>query len=409
MISGIVKGKGSTKSLSPKIHALIGNYEYKDFFLESSELKSFLQEKKFDFVNVTIPHKEKCLDYLDEISPLAKTIGAVNTIVNNNGKLIGYNTDYYGFIGLLEKNNICVENKTVLLLGFGGAGKAIYKALIDLDAKPIICKRKGEINYLNVENFADKVEIIINATPVGQYDNEDGLLIDLGKFKRVNCVIDVVYKPLKTSLLIKAESLGIKAVNGLSMLVIQAVKSSELAGKTVFSKELIENIYNKILSEKQNIILIGLAGVGKTSIGKVLATKLGKDFIDTDELFTKSFNITPSKFIEEKGEIEFRKKESEVISSLDRVENKVIATGGGAVLLEENRKLLKQNGRVFYIKRDLDKIDSKNRPLYLKYGVAKLNETREPIYTAFCNDTVINNGSIDSAVNEIESKLGKVK
>jgi len=363
-------------SFSKGIHEAINNKEYNLFDLDYNEFDKFMSDKEFDAVNVTIPYKEKVFKYLDFIHPKAKKIGAVNTVVNINGKLHGYNTDYSGFKFMVKHNNISFKNKNVLILGTGGTSKTVYEVVRDLHCASVnkVTTKKGTkwINYDElVEGHAalENTDIIINTTPVGMYPNVDASPIDLSKFKNLSAVVDVIYNPYKTKLLLQAKELGLKYVGGLLMLVAQAVYAAEIFDNVENvsyhdRKELILSIYKKLLFDFVNIVLIGMPGSGKSTMGKLLAESLGLTFYDLDDALKYKHKKAPSTIIKELGNLEFRKMETEVVKEYCNLKNSVIATGGGVVTISENYDYFKHNSIIIYIKRKpLPKTLKKNRPL----------------------------------------------
>ncbi len=372
-----------SQSFSKMIHEKLG-YDYSLNPIEDKELAEFLYNKKFKGINITIPYKEKVIDFLDEIDPIAKKIGAVNTIINKNGKLIGYNTDYFGLYSLIEKSNISLKNKKVLILGTGGTSKTALQVSKDLGAENIIRVSRsldhtsnhtsdrpsqdvlsGFCSYNEVYSFHSDAEIIINTTPCGMFpDLIDEEIINLNSFKKLSGVIDVVYNPLRTRLILSASDLNIPNASGLYMLVMQAIKSSELfTGKSV-TFDFAENLYEEILNKKQNIVLTGMPSSGKTTLGRELADKLNLTFFDIDEIIEEKTDKKITDIFKFDGEDTFRKIESDVIKSLRNVTGAVIATGGGSILKKENIFNLKHNGKIFFINVPFEMlVSSENRPL----------------------------------------------
>ena len=404
-------GKKLPYTWSPEIHKEFG-LNYKKIELEDEKkLQLFLSEKKFKACNVTIPYKQKVIQYLDEISFDAKRIGAVNTIVNKNGKLYGYNTDIDGFKSALDFANITIENKNILVLGSGGTSKMVQTALVDMNAKSLnIVSRSGQINYDNCYNLTN-IQIIINTTPIGMSSFEDKLLIDLDKFSHLESVFDVVYNPIKTLLLQKAEKNNLTISNGLMMLVEQARISRNLfiqSDKTLKPINLDKgyNVYQNLLENKKNVILIGMPGCGKSTIGKLLAKNIGKKFIDTDKEIIDKLNCEIPSIFENFGEDYFRLQEKIIIKEVSEKFSSVVATGGGAILDDENRKNLKKNGVIIYLKRNLQSLDLQNRPLSKnREEIALMFENRKDIYESFA-DFSIENNKIENTLKEIEKYLG---
>ena len=398
-----VTGKSLRHTMSPDIYIRLGlNYGVKEFPTEE-EFITWVKEGDYDGFNITIPYKQTIIPYLDHISPEAKEIGAVNTVVNREGKLYGYNTDCYGLARSLIECGIDVKDKVVAILGGGGASKCANYVCKKGNAKEIkICSRSGSYGYdkLYEENLA---EVIINTTPVGMFPHINEQIIELKRLPRVKEVYDVVYNPLTTALVREAKSLGLKSGNGLNMLIWQGIKAYEIYTDTKVNDEVARSILNEIYNEKKNLVLIGMPGSGKSTYGRLIAKELGKDFYDTDKVFEETFGVTPKEVILEKGEPTFRDMESEIVATLSAKLGVVMATGGGAVLRENNRKLLRANGTVLFIDRDISLLPTDGRPLSKEYGVQKLYEEREPIYRDTADLTIKTDATtiIKDAVKDI--------
>ncbi len=379
-------GKTLKHSYSEIIHNLLGNFEYKLINLTKEEFYDFIKSRGFCALNVTIPYKTDALALSDVVSDEAKKIGSVNTLVNNGGTLYGYNTDYYGFKYMIEKAGVDISGRKALILGTGGTSLTARAVIRDLGARDIvIVSRGGEVNYENVYDNSD-AEIIVNTTPVGMYPNNGESLLDLSRFGRLSAALDVIYNPLKTKFLSDAEKLGVPAVSGLSMLVAQAVMAHELFFDTAFPDRtaVVEDILGKCSKKVSNIVLVGMPGCGKSTIGRYLAEKTGMDFYDTDKYLEKKTGRRIPDIINEDGEESFRALETEVLAELTKNPSCVIATGGGAPIREYNRYLIKQNGICVYIRRDTEKLATAGRPLSAG-GIERLMELydiRNPIYTA---------------------------
>ncbi|MBQ9103745.1 MAG: shikimate kinase [Clostridia bacterium] len=390
-------GKTLGHSYSPEIHISLGSVPYEKVELQENELEHFFRAKDFNGINVTVPYKESVIKYLDCLSDTANKIGAVNTIKNENGKLVGYNTDYFGLKYTIQKLGVNVSGLTTVVLGTGGASKCAVKLLNDLGAKEVLTvSRTGELNYESVKLRSD-IEYIVNATPVGMYKSAGECLIDLKYFTNLKGVVDLIYNPQITELLFRAKSLNIPCINGLSMLVAQAVKSAEIWLNKTFSNDIIESIIFALQSQIENVVLIGMPGSGKSTVGKALASYLSKPFYDSDIEFYNTFGITPKDCIESEGEKAFRQKESIVIKELSQKSGIVLATGGGAILCEENRKCLKSNGKILYLHRDISKLATENRPL--STNLTKLFNERKGIYESF-SDITLTDGSINQVVKQ---------
>lgn len=387
-------------SFSNYLHNLIG-LDYVLTEVSKDDFDLFMRENDFDGFNVTIPYKERIIEYLDEIDSKAKSIGAINTVKKVNGKLIGYNTDYYGLKTLLEKNDICLKGKNVVILGSGGACKMSKVLAEDLGAKMIyVISRTGEYNYQNI--YQIDANVIINASPVGMYPNCGQCLVELDKFSNLSAVVDMIYNPFVTEIMFRAKENNVKAVNGMEMLVYQGVKSYEIwTGKKVDEKTC-QKLIKEINLKYKNVALVGMPSSGKTTIGEELAKNLSKPFIDLDEEIKKQTNLSPEEIILTKGEEEFREIESNVLKEVCKTGGKVISLGGGAVLKEENRKYILQNSTVIYVKRDLEKLSAEKRPISSKVGVQNIYKQRKHVYESIADFEVENNKDIESAIREIE-------
>ena len=373
-------GESLSHSKSKEIHELLADYTYNLKDIKREELDEFFESKKFKGINVTIPYKEASMKYLDDIDNLAKEIGAVNTIVNRDGRLIGYNTDYLGFDYSLKFYGIDLKGKKVLILGSGGASKMLQKLVIDKGAEEfVVISRSSENNYNTLDKLSD-FEVIINATPVGMYPNNMDSKVDLNKFNNLEAVIDLIYNPLKTKLLLDGEKLNIKTMSGLMMLVAQAFFACELFLEKKLDESLIIKIYKKLKFDMENIILIGMPSSGKTTMGKMLAEKLNRKFFDIDKLIEEEGKTIPEIF-EEKGEEYFRGLESKVLEDISKENGLVIASGGGTPLRKENRDYILQNSLVIYLKRDLENLETSGRPLSKNLeDLKKLYSERKGIY-----------------------------
>lgn len=395
-------------SFSKVIHDSFSLYDYELKELNKDELHSFLTKKDFCAVNVTIPYKESVLPYLEEIDGFAKEIGCVNTVVNIGGKLYGYNTDFGGLLKLIKRNGFDFNGKKVLILGTGGTSKTAYAVSKHLNAREIYkVSRKGEINYSNVYDLHGDADFIINTTPCGMYPNNDSCAVDVNRFGRLSGVIDVVYNPLKTKLVKQAEQKGIKAVTGLYMLVAQAVYAAEIFSGKSFTDEIFEKTFSYVLSKKQNIVLIGMPGSGKSTVGKALSQKLSKPFIDTDSLVVEKENMEITEIFSQKGEKYFRDCESQAVKYASSQNGVIIATGGGAVLKRENVDALSSNGIIFFLNRPLsDIVPTSDRPLSSNEEDLKRRfKERYPIYIKSADKEIMINGNVDDAVEEIMEGL----
>lgn len=389
-------------SFSKTVHSKIASYDYELLEIPKTDIDSFMQKRDFCCINVTIPYKETVIPYLDEISDEAKSIGAVNTIVNKNGRLFGYNTDFYGLSSLINKNSIEINNKTVLILGSGGTSKTANAVCESMNARKIFTvSRNGGEGFITYQQAAAiDAEVIINTTPVGMFPNNFAVPISLDGFKNLEAVVDVIYNPLKTQLVLSAQRRGIKAVGGLYMLYAQAVKAAEIFTEN----EIKTHVFNDIFKEKQNLVLVGMPSCGKTTFGKILSTELNKSFIDTDEEIIKRSGMPISEIFEKFGEKYFRDLESEVINDLSAYQGMVIATGGGAILREENVNALKQNGKIIFIDRPLSMlITTDDRPLSKSRELLeKRYNERYGIYSSVCDVKIKVDGEINDTAKLIK-------
>ncbi len=398
-------------SFSKDIHEQIADYNYELMEMTSQELKEFMTRKDFKAVNITLPYKQEVIQYLDEMTDGASSIGAVNCVRNEDGKLIGHNTDFDGLKSLIEYLGVDIKYKWVLILGTGGTSDTAKAVCHALGADRVLkVSRSGKDGYPTYEDAisnATGAEIIINTTPCGMYPNSYNKPIDLDHFPNLEAVIDVVYNPLRTTLVLQALDKGVKAQGGLYMLTAQAVKASEFFLDTVYSDSLTEEIYDKLFRDKENIVLTGMPSSGKTTIGKLLAEKLGRTFIDTDALIKEKTRMEVTKIFEEKGESYFRNLETEVIKEASHICGAVIATGGGAVLRKENLEALKQNGKVFFIDRPLDYlIPTSDRPTASsKEQIERRYEERFAIYTDTADVIIDNSGTLNKAVEKILEEI----
>ena len=360
-------GKKLTHSFSKEIHSKLADYEYELIELNEDEIEDFFKIKDFNAINVTIPYKQTVIPYLDSLSDVARRIGAVNTIVNRNGKLYGYNTDYYGMKALIKKIGIDLNGKKVLILGTGGTSKTARILTEDMGASEIITvsrsKTENYITYEEAVNEHSDANVIINTTPSGMYPDCEGIPIDISSFNELEGVMDAVYNPLCTNFVLKAKEKGVKAEGGLYMLVMQAVVAVEKFLDTEFPKTVADNVFASVFASKENIILTGMPGSGKSTVGKLLNID-GFSFVDTDEEIEKRCGCTIKELVGSKGEKYFRDLETQVIKDISSKGCQIISTGGGAVLREENVNSLKRNGKLFFINANSDRLSpTDNRPL----------------------------------------------
>ncbi len=393
-------------SFSKEIHTKYFGLKYDLKELAPNEVGAFLKKRDFKAINVTIPYKQTVMPYLDFVSDVAKKIGAVNVIVNENGKLYGYNTDYLGLKGMIKKSGVSLLNKNVLILGDGATSKTALAVAEDLGCKSV-CRvsrkrTEGTVSYEQAAKMTDS-QVIINTTPVGMYPNIDKRIIDISVYPDLVGVFDVIYNPICSQLVLDAKKCGITACGGLYMLVGQAVFAAEKFMDTKIPTEKIDSIYSEILKQKQNVVLVGMPASGKTTVGKLIAKELGREFIDTDDIIVSEYGDITDIF-EQKGESGFRDIESAVIKNVASLQGKVIATGGGAVLRAENIDLLKLNGKIYFLDRPLELLEAtSDRPLSSNADMLKkrYNE-RYDIYCDCCDKRIITDKTPNDAVNSIK-------
>ena len=393
-------GRKLGHSYSPQIHNILGDYDYCLFETEPEKLSDFLCSNDFTGLNVTIPYKKAVIPYCDELSDTAKRLGAVNTLVRRNGKLIGHNTDYFGFRSMVERSNVSASGKKALVLGSGGASATAVAVLEELGANVIVISRSGVNNYLNLDLHSDAA-IIVNATPVGMYPNTDQSPINLSTFPNLECVLDLIYNPSSTRLLQEAQARGLKNQNGLWMLVAQAKESAEWFLDSPIPDSKITEIYIKIKSLMENIVLIGMPGCGKTTIGTMLAQQLDRPFWDADEVLVARFGTTIPEIFASNGEDVFRNMETMVLSDLGKTSGSVISTGGGCVTRAENYPILHQNSKTIWIQRDIDNLATSGRPLSQANNLSQMYHARKPLYESFCDYAVNNDGTPEDTVKHI--------
>jgi len=400
-------GKTLNYSYSKDIHSRLG-YDYDLLEVDEEHLLEVLKSDEYGGFNVTVPYKKEVMKYLDKVDENALSIGAVNTVIVRNKGLIGYNTDFSGLEYLLKSEGVAISGKTVLILGTGGTCATAKAVCEKLGAKKIVVVgRTSTVNYQNCYENLD-VEVLINTTPVGTYPNERECLIDVNRFSNLESVVDVVYNPLRTQLVLNAEKCGIKAVCGLKMLVAQAVFSAELFTNKKYPESIIEKICRQVKTERSSIVLIGMPSSGKTTVGREVAKRMGKDFFDTDEVIASLSGKTPEQIILSDGEDFFREVENKVLKIItSQNRTAVISVGGGAILKEENREELKRNSIIIHVERDLEKLSLKGRPLSKSIENLKiLEEQRMPIYRDLADFSVNNNQTVEETVRQVEEKLG---
>ncbi len=430
-------GEKLLHSYSAVIHSFFGlDYSLRE--LPPEKLSEFVKSRKFDGLNVTMPYKKTIVPLLDEVDGIAEKTSAVNTVLNKNGRLIGYNTDYYGMKYALEAAKITLKGKNVLILGSGGAGIVAEKLAIDEGAASVeIVSRKGKLNYENIYD-REKTQVIINATPVGTFPFADGAACDVSRFKNLEGAFDCVYNPFRSKFVLDAEKIGARACGGLTMLIAQAVYSEKIWGETTGgivggTAETVDGTFetangtaektidgpaetadceNKIraalgevLKRETNISLVGMPGAGKTTVGRILAEKLGMGFCDTDEEIEKIAGESPEKIIEKYGEERFREIETEVAESVSSLRGVVIATGGGTILREKNVVKLRSCGVVIWLGRDLNLLAQNNRPLSKNMPISRLFKQREEYYVAASDKKIENDEAAEKTAEKIITEI----
>lgn len=401
-------GKKLGHSFSPEIHSYLADYEYKLYEMEEEQVGVFLKNCPLDALNVTIPYKKTVMPYLDFISDTAKRIGSVNTIVKKADGLYGYNTDYYGFSYMVELSGIEIRNKKVLVLGSGGASLTVIAVLSDMGAKEIITvSRTGENNYENISRHAD-ADVIVNTTPVGMYPNNCASPVDLSIFKKLSGVLDLIYNPAVTKLLYDAKRLGIPCINGLSMLSAQAKRACEFFLSTEIEKDPTPEIVRNIEQKLKNIVLIGMPGCGKSTAGRLLAEKLSRGFIDTDEIIVRNSEMPIPEIFSLYGENEFRKRENEAAKEAGKASGSVIATGGGIITREENYYPLHQNSYIIWLQRDTALLPVAGRPISQGNDLNELYKKRAPLYEKFADISVEVSENADETVRKIIDAVRRI-
>lgn len=398
-------GRKLGHSYSPQIHSYLGEYSYTLFEKEPEELADFLHRGDFTGINVTIPYKKDVIPYLDVLSPTAQKMGSVNTVVRrSDGSLFGHNTDYFGFVSLVKHCNLSVTGKKVLVLGSGGTSNMAVTALNDLGAFPVVISRSGENNYGNLHLHAD-ASIVVNATPVGMYPNTGVSPIDLKQFSKLEGVLDVIYNPAKTQLLLDAEALGIPHENGLWMLVAQAKEASECFTGNKLPDTCIQQIHRILVQQMKNIVLIGMPGCGKTTIGRLLAQQLGRTMADADEKIAELAGKTIPDIFSQDGEEVFRHWETDALCQLGKQSGLVLATGGGCVTRPRNYPLLHQNGVLVWLERELSLLPTDGRPLSQSTRPSEMYAARKPLYETFSDIRISNSGTPEETVKRILEQL----
>lgn len=395
-------GEHLTHSYSPQIHALLGDYSYELFEVAPEKLGEFLQAGEFDGLNVTIPYKRAVIPYCAELSAAAREMGSVNTLLRRpDGTLYGDNTDLDGFRWLLARGGGIRPGEKALVLGTGGASQTVQAVLRAAGAEVAVLSRRGESNYLTLPRHAD-ARLVVNATPVGMYPNNGERLIDLSQLPQCRCVLDLIYNPARTRLLLDAAARGIRCENGLSMLVAQAKRAAELFTGRDIPDAACTDILRRMEAQMHNLILVGMPGSGKTTVGSLLAVSLGRPFYDADGEIEKKLGCSIPAFFAQRGEAAFRAVETEVLAELGKRSGCVIATGGGCVTRGENYDLLHQNGEIIWLRRSLTELPVEGRPVSQSRSLPELYREREPAYRRFADFCVENEAAPEAAAEKIK-------
>ena len=400
MICGLL-GKTLGHSYSPYIHTFLGDYSYSLFEKQPDELADFLKHGDFTGLNVTMPYKKDVIPLCDKLTDCAQKLGAVNTIVRQkDGSLLGHNTDYFGFQSMLKRTGLSVSGKKVLVLGSGGASATAVVVLQESGADVVVISRSGQNNYENIQLHSDAA-VIVNATPVGMYPNAGNSPVDLSGFSKLEGILDIVYNPARTRLMLDAEAMGIPVENGLWMLVAQAKEASERFTGNQIADSVIADVHSALRKKMENIVLIGMPGCGKSTIGKLLAEETGKTFVDMDAEIERASGMQIPDILAKFGEEHFRKLETETLAQFGQKSGLVIATGGGCVTRGENHSLLHQNGTICWIKRDISSLPTDGRPLSQSGKLNEMYFIRKPLYERFADMVITNDSTPQQAAAEI--------
>lgn len=392
-------------SYSPMIHHQLGDYDYRLFEIPRDALDAFLESGDWDGLNVTIPYKKAVVPYCGALSEAAAKLQSVNTLVRRpDGTLYGDNTDLYGFLYMVRRSGIQPAGKKALVLGSGGASVTVKAALEQLGASVTVISRSGPDNYANLDRHAD-ARIIANTTPVGMYPHNGAAAVDLRQFPHCEGVLDIVYNPARTALLLQAEELGIPCAGGLSMLVAQARRSSELFTGAVMDDGVLERVERTVQGRLRNIVLIGMPGSGKTTIAAALSRTLGREAVEADDLISQKAGMSIPEIFAQSGEEGFRALETEVLAKQGKRSGIILSTGGGCVTRPENYPLLHQNGVIFCLTRALSKLPTDGRPISQSTDLAQLYARREPLYRRFADVMVSNDGAPEDTLHTIMEVL----
>lgn len=394
-------------SFSPQLHKALAGYDYILLPTPPGQVEELFRRREFKGLNVTIPYKQAVIPLCGEVDPRAAAIGAVNTVVNRDGRLTGYNTDIDGLIYLAKRAGVDMAGKNVVIRGSGGTRRTARAAAKELGASEIVViSRKGEDNYGNLFRHAD-AQVLINTTPVGMYPNCGASPVSLEEFPQLEGVLDVVYNPLRTALVMEAEERGLPCSCGLPMLAAQAKRAAELFTGEAIPDCRLEEVISDLTAQVRNVVLIGMPGCGKSAIGRALARRLGKAFLDLDhEIVDRAGRPIPEIFARE-GEDAFRALETQIAREAGSRTGCVLSTGGGVVTRRENYAPLRQNGVIVHIRRDISLLPTAGRPVSQSTDLRELWRRRAPLYDAFADLTVVNSGTIEGAAEEIEEELNK--
>lgn len=399
-------GRTLGHSYSPQIHSELGDYEYRLYEKEPEELADFLKSGDFDGLNVTVPYKQAVIPYCSELSPAARAIGSVNTLVKRpDGTLYGDNTDAFGLKSLILHSGMEVKGEKALVLGSGGTSRTACAVLKEMGAETVVViSRNGEDNYANLSRHSD-AQLIVNTTPVGMYPHNGEKVVDLAMFPHLRGVVDVIYNPARTALLLQAEELEIPHAGGLYMLVAQAKASAEAFADKAIDDSEIDRIAKKLRTEMENIVLIGMPGCGKSTVAQALGELLGREVIDTDSEIEKRAGMTIPEIFAQYGEEHFRTLETKVMADVGKLSGKIISTGGGCVTRGENYPLLHQNGAILWVKREITSLARDGRPLSQNGDLQTMYEARRPLYERFADRCIDNNGALENTVAQIMEVL----
>ena len=395
-------------SFSPQIHRDLAGYDYQLLPTPPEAVEDLFARRAFQGLNVTIPYKRMVMPLCDEIDPRAAAIGAVNTVVNRNGRLTGYNTDIDGFLYMARRAGVDMAGKKVVILGSGGTSRTARAAAGELGAREIVTvSRHGEDNYQNLSRHAD-AQVLVNTTPVGMYPNWGQSPVSLESFPALEGVLDVVYNPLRTALLLQAEERGLPCSCGLPMLVAQAKRAAELFTGQNIDDSRAEAVLHGLREQLTSIVLIGMPGCGKTTVGRALAEKLGRTFVDLDEEIVRRAGTSIPEIFAREGEAGFRERESALVREFGERTGLVVSTGGGVVTRRENYIPLKQNGLLLHLRRDPAALPTDGRPLSQATAPEELWRRRAPLYAAFADGEIDNNGTLAGTLEQIEKEMTKL-